>query len=292
MNQNDSLKTIFKDAVDKITKTYKIDRIDVEKILISKATQNKELMDTLLENKNYSRSKVYKEFLKKAKKEIYYNLRKYQRDEKLEDKLLSELKEAKSRSQIVELLTSLVLEHASTKERLPNIDAFNKIYETISKDTVTVADIGGGLYPIIFPYEMFPILKEFVWIDKDTSSFEGLTYLPQIRTDINFVFVNKALDEELLAEISRNDFDLVLMLKLVPLLHRQNREIFYKLPNTKGDRILITGNTNSLAKNKAIKHREQKIIREFINLTGREVLKEFETPSEFGYLLGSFKHSL
>jgi hypothetical protein len=80
-------------------------------------------------------------------------------------------------------------------------------------------------------------------------------------------------------------FDIALMLKLIPVVARQSRELLSTLEQTPARRWIVTGSTTGLAKRTSILRREQTILRRFIADSGRTIREEFTFGEEFGYVV-------
>ena len=80
-------------------------------------------------------------------------------------------------------------------------------------------------------------------------------------------------------------FDLAFMLKLIPVIARQQRHLLTTLTAVPARRMLITATTEAMTRKQNIRKREERFLREFIELTGRGVQATFQVGSEFGFLL-------
>src|SRR5260221_14116962 len=112
----------------KIASQYKISEEEALKKLNDIAQKDIKLQKKLrgsTDLKQIVRLSEYKDFIKKAKKDIYYSLRKFHGDEATEQKLLEELQ----KNSAPEILTELAKTHASTKERLNFVAEFNHTLE-------------------------------------------------------------------------------------------------------------------------------------------------------------------
>ena len=81
------------------------------------------------------------------------------------------------------------------------------------------------------------------------------------------------------------DFDLALMLKLIPVVQRQQRELIPLLLTVPAKSFLVTGSRYALTKNMDIEGRERKVIKDFIEKSGKNLTESLNTKNEFGYLL-------
>ena len=198
------------------------------------------------------------------KKDTYYSLRKYHTAN--DDSLQGEV------------------EHISTKERSSHLDSFYApIFKTYS-NVETILDIGGGVFPLTFPFEKFPKLKHYVWIDRDAKSFDTLSKLNNPKLKLYNHSIGEQPWNYYLPE-GVGKFDLALMIKLVSVISRQERELLETLATVPAQTILVTAPKEAMTKKESIERRERSVIRNFINLTGRDVVGELDIENEFGYFL-------
>jgi hypothetical protein len=76
------------------------------------------------------------------------------------------------------------------------------------------------------------------------------------------------------------------MLKVIPVIQRQAHDLLPILAKLPGRYMCITASSVAMTKNVAIQRREDRVLRDFIAATGREVCATIEIPNEFGYILG------
>jgi hypothetical protein len=80
-------------------------------------------------------------------------------------------------------------------------------------------------------------------------------------------------------------FDAAFMLKLIPVIARQQKHLLTRLAAIPARRILVTATTEAMTRKQNIRKREERFLREFIELTGRGVRATFQVGPEFGFLL-------
>ncbi len=245
------------EQVNLICKKYKISEKDAESAVLQKLDKNKALFEILHRDlKEIYKTRIYKDFIKDLKKDIYYKLRSYQmnRDVSAES-------------------------HISTAERQKEINSF---FEQITPElqlSKKVLDLGGGMFPITVPFEKFNF-NEFVWVDKDKKSYDKLksAQLPDY-----VELINLELQEFLTS--NHETYDFAFMLKLIPVIYRQEKSLLELLSKVNAKYILITGSKEAMVKKQDIEYREDKIIKSFINTTNKKILKKIDLSNEFGYLL-------
>ena len=270
---------VYEEDIKKILKTYKIERAQIEKLLQEKLAKDTKLL-AVIETKNapseVARTAEYKRFIKDLKKDVYYGLRKYFQVPVADTNNFLELTKS----------------HVSTKERLEDLAEFNKIFTKSIARYEHILDIGGGLYPLIFPFDKAVNLKTYTWIDKNKQSFETMNSISDAlqtkNPTVEFRFFGESIGDRpwkdyLPAGVA--DFDLALMLKLIPVVQRQQRELIPLLLTVPAKSFLVTGSRYALTKNMDIEGRERKVIKDFIEKSGKNLTESLNTKNEFGYLL-------
>ena len=75
------------------------------------------------------------------------------------------------------------------------------------------------------------------------------------------------------------------MLKLIPVINRQEDNLLEYLAKIPGNTVVVTGSKEAMVKKKNIQIREDIILKKFIAQTGRKVIKEIDIENEFGYVI-------
>ncbi|MCP4111923.1 MAG: hypothetical protein GY749_41405 [Desulfobacteraceae bacterium] len=288
---------IIEKEVEKICSRYKIDPADAEKIIQENFASRPNLVRKISERCLYedvTRFSEYKKFIKDVRKQIYYHLRQYKNKEQ-ENQVGNQLKHLISESadpvQINSLATKLLSSHISTRERFPFYQAFYHTIFGMIEYPRTIIDIGCGFHPLSYPFACkgkFP--ENYTAIDRDKGVIDILTTFASCVKPTNLIPVYADL-----AELKWNDFfyekeyifDIAFMLKLIPVIYRQNRKILPELANLPARRILITGSAEAMTRRDNIMRREHRILSEFVRISGRKVIHSFNIENEFGYLLGT-----
>ena len=293
----------------KITRTYKITLNEVTKRIEDKVNKHSDLKNIINTSdlRKIEKNTAFKNMLKEVKKEIYYDLRQYRNKgsgDKTQEiiKRLDEALEKNDLEKATGLFDESVREHVSTNERLEYIQNFHSQFEDLINGSRIIIDIGGGLYPLTFPFENAMNLNQYIWIDSDAKSYEILERFQklykknmpssknshQIKSQLNIpeiILYNESFEQRKWNEYFSNEPDLVLMLKLVPVIWRQQRNLIEKLASIPGKALLVTANKESMTKKANVVKRENAILLKFIKLTGRKVTRKIDTQNEFGYLL-------
>ncbi len=260
----DLKKQVIKEQTDKICEQYKISKEEVSKILLNKLENNPDLLNLATGSattKEVYRTKKFKDFIKKTKKEIYYDLRTYKKES-----------------------DDLINSHISSKERAPYIENLFMQIDGYLKNAETVLDLGGGLFPASFPFEKYPKLKTYVWVDKDKEAYQTLKDQNYKKVFLhNYSIGEKAWNYYLPDD--KKGFDFVFMLKLIPVIYRQHRELLEHISEIPFKYALVTGSKEAMVKKQDIESRENKVITGFITNSGKKIVKKIDLPNEFGYLI-------
>jgi len=286
-----------------------------------------------------ARRRGFREAARHARRDVYYSLRRYQRGEAGPDDLVDRLRAAvaaRDEAGTRRAVRAVLEAHASTRERLPDLEEFYRRLAALVPDRHTVLDLGCGVQPLALLDRpewrppsgsgtavtdgMTPMSGTggapgtagtggtshidgaagangtaiYVAVDRSRGAVAALEALAPALRPLRLVPVRAdvaALDwaqcPTLAGEKGQGPFDLGLLLKLVPVLARQQREVLPHLARVPARRLLVTGNCHALAHRRDIRRREEAVLRRFIDLTGRPILGSLETGDEFGYLLGS-----
>ena len=280
---------LLDEDINKILKIYKIPPEEAEKIINKNLEVNPKLRK-LLDDKDegVKRTREYKDFIKKIRKEIYYKLRKYSFDKEGFKAQLTILRSfGASDGKPFEWF---VQNHASTRERSLYIKEFNERLVNFIKEDKHILDLGGGLYPLTFPFSALNNLRQYTWVDKDKDSWNVLKEFCKTTDKPKINLYNELIGAREWKEYlpnNTNDFDTVLMLKLVPVIQRQEKDLLEILAKAPTKRFIVTGSKDAMTRNKDIEKRERHVCEKFITLTNRKVVGQFEIENEFAYVLAS-----
>ena len=241
-----------------------------------------------------TRLRSYHTLIKQARKQIYYHLRQYQADKPHIAELRAELGHllaaAPDTAAIDRVRQALLLTHVSTQERAPDYPLFyQKLFEVLAPPR-TILDLGCGLHPLSYPFTGPTSRPElYVAVDQQPDVIATLTvFAPYVRptrllpvcADIAETNWQHAFDLEI------SVFDVAFLLKLIPVIARQARHVLPRLAAAPARQLVITAASEAMTRKTSIRRREDRVLREFIALTGRPVLAAFDISTEFGYLLG------
>ncbi|EKD99483.1 MAG: hypothetical protein ACD_22C00249G0001 [uncultured bacterium] len=269
-----NIQTFINTEADNILQKYKGQRSEVESLLAAELSKNKIFLSKI-ENasdfKELYKLSGYKNLIKKVKKQVYFGLRQYR------TKLVSP--DSVQSSEV-----NYPYEHVSTRERAPFIQEFNTQLKLYS-DSKNIVDVGGGVFPLTFPFADFPKLQDYVWLDKDKKAYEVLLGTKNSKLKLFNDPIGKKLWSTYLPG-GAFEFDLVLMLKLISVIWRQEKNLIPILAAIPAKVILVTAPKEAMTKKQTIQKREDAILKKFIKLTGRKVLGTLDIANEFGYFLG------
>ncbi len=237
-----------------------------------------------------TRLRAYKDAVKAARKQVYYQLRRYRREdargadqETLRAQLAAQIAAGAPHEAIEASCQKLLRTHISTAER--DHAAFYKTLFGLIETPASILDVGCGLQALAYPFDTAGT-THYVAIDRDATAIGTLRVFARWVKPARLVAIKADLTHFRWEQIEApHRFDLALMLKLIPVVRRQDRAVLDLLANVPARRILITGNIEALARRERIRAREDKALRAFIAQSGRRVKSNFETTNEFGYIL-------
>jgi 16S rRNA (guanine(1405)-N(7))-methyltransferase len=288
-------RTLLDKEVAAMIRRYKISRAEAEEALRAAFMEKPALSQKIqarFEVEDVTRWRAYRDVIKEVKKEIYYSLRKY-RGDPVEEKALAEalgaaIEAGKSEAEIAPIIAGLLRSHISTKERYPHYPAFyDTLFSRIDPPS-SVLDLGCGLHPLSFPFGGQAGGGTYVAVDrqKDVTAIlrryavlAGSWTLRPVESDLAEFRPGRYLP----GESSR--FDIIFMLKLIPVLERQTPSLLTPLAALPGGTILVTASTEALSRREDISAREDRSLRRFIGMTGRKIAGDFVLPNEFGYFI-------
>jgi hypothetical protein len=284
---------VISTIVDKTLKKYKIDRDRAEQIVIDTMEKHPKFLRLLAgetELKKIFRTRFYDEVNQRARKQIYYELRQYSKNLELQEELIESLKEeishpGKNGYHYQDIIRQLAGTHISTIERLNSLDYFySRLFEYIGEPP-TIVDVGCGLHPLLFPFrEKGKNLRCYAALDKDKMSISALSVLAGIPGNNALLPLNWNIKEEwetVIDCIHEPQFHTAFLMKLIPVVFRNERSLIDILRRTPAETWVITGSKTSMTKHLDIERRERKIIYRFIEESGKKIKGEFSTEDEF-----------
>ena len=280
---------IVRDLAEDIAGTYKIDPAAAAEQIRPLVDADAELRRLLGEKGGADavrRMRPFKDLEKRARRHVYHHLRRYKRTDDLAAAVdrLEQLAPHQAPDVAAAAIETICQCHVSTAERLPS--SFQAALLRHVGDARSVLDVGAGVLPLIFPFDRCPALESYVAVEKDplavraVQAFAGWAVLARL----------VALDWTIAdgwdpVRRGRAEFDIGLLLKIVPVVGRQEPHLLAVLAATPARKLIITGCKEALAKRTPILHREQKTIRTFVQSAGLAVEDQFETEDEIGVVV-------
>ena len=228
----------------------------------------------------FTRTRIYKDAATKARKAIYFGLRRYRADDGALAAACAELAALPKDGDATPLLATIAAHHASTAERAAHLDEFwNEILPAIG-EARSLIDIGSGVLPVLFPFARAPSLQTYLACDRDGAAIRAVEAYADWRGDGRLETRKWDLKDGWGA--FDGPFDIALMLKIVPVVTRQEPTLLDILARVPARRVILTGSKEALVKRRAIARREKNVIESFVRDAGFAVIRAFETPDEIG----------
>jgi 16S rRNA (guanine(1405)-N(7))-methyltransferase len=237
------------------------------------------------------RTRAYRDVAAAVRHQVYAVLRRYKPDTAaLEDAIdaLAGLAPATPATTVRAACVRIAGLHASTRERLSDLDAFHSWLLPVVRGWRRVVDLGCGVYPLVFPFaEVGPRLEQYVAVDRDAAAERAVTTFATLAVPGRLRFAHADLgDPEALAAVVGPDqeWDGVLMLKLVPALARQSTRradaVLDGLAAVRARTWVVSGSVQALTRYGSIRRRESATLRRFLDRAGCRVTDEFVSTTE------------
>ncbi len=235
-----------------------------------------------------ARTRLYRQAASQAKKDIYYRLRRYRPQSDEFSTGLERLRRAVADADCQAACEALARAHASTAERWPDLDGFLERTQPVWGDCATLLDLGCGLMPLLFPFDRVGgRLRRYVACDRDARCIEAVNARSQVPSGVLEGRVWDIDDgwQALEAQTGIQHYDAAFLLKLVPVVARQQPRLLAALADAPADWLVVTGSRQALARRQDISRRERAVVGSFAKRYGLVVESQFETPSEFGLVM-------
>ncbi len=227
----------------------------------------------------FTRTRVYKDAATRARKAIYFSLRRYRADDGALAAACEKLAALPKDGDAAPLLNTIACNHASTAERADHLETFwNEIFPVLGAAR-SLIDVGSGVLPVLFPFARAPSLERYLACDRDGAAIRAVEAYAAWRGDGRLVARQWDLKD---GWIAGQGFDVALMLKIVPVVKRQEPALLDILARVPARRVILTGSKEALVKRRAIARREKNVIESFAQQAGFRILARFETPDEIG----------
>lgn len=290
--------------VDKALKKYKIDRVTASDIVVETMAKHPKFLELLEKQfplKKIQKTRSYDDIGTKAKRKIYYTLRQYNKNCEVREALIDSLKDLEKPSfcqpggEYGRVVSQLAWTHVSMRERLEHLDFFySELFSHIGSPS-SVLDVGCGMFPLLFPFDDGgKDVACYAALDKDITCISALEAFSRISGIENLYPVHWNIKDRWRNVVHKTGvrrFDVAFLMKLVPVVSRIERGLLNILLETPAQTWVLSGCRNSMTKNIDIEPRERKILRQFIEKSGKRTVGEFSTPEEFCIIVTQPFHS-
>ena len=294
--ESQPLTELVADLAQEAVKKYRIERSDATQMILDEFESNPSLKRAVDENETAQKLKrtgSFKKAASAAKKRIYYHLRNYRNDAQQLERLIKELEHASLDTPIEyrqQLIDAVVLGHASTRERIPSRDEFYRQLSGLIPPPTHIIDIGCGVHPLMFPFEgnWSTQIARYVAVDKNPNDVSCINHFSRLSPQAQLSAIQWEISEgwpALAEQTGCEQFDIAFIMKVVPVVRRQQRDLLSVLSQTPAKSWLLTGSRVAMAKRRSIEKREQRVLEEFVALAGRTVKHEFVVEEEFAWIV-------
>jgi 16S rRNA (guanine(1405)-N(7))-methyltransferase len=279
-----------------VVKQYRIDE-NAARTLLRQALETSRLSSVVADATSPAeirRTRAFKDAAAAAKRQVYHALRRYRADDGQYAAALTRLQQggaSLAHGELTTIIAQITNGHASTRERMADEQAFNGFLAQAIGPAATLLDVGCGVQPLRFPFDALPGLSMYAAVDSNRRSIDAVAAFAAaagngvLRPQCNDL--SGGWPSVLAAfEIAEDGcFDVALMLKLVPVVARQAKDVLAVLTKTPARRWIVTGSSVSLAKRASIARRERQVLLRFIADSGRNIVSEFSFGEEFGFVV-------
>lgn len=238
------------------------------------------------------RSRAFRQAASAARRQVYYHLRRYGAGGADVESLLARLRQCGPGTPADEreaAALAVAAAHKSTAERMASLEEFHRQLFACLGDVRTVLDAGCGTYPLVFPFDgAGGGVTRYVAADNSRLSVAAVEAYARARGDGRLVGLAWDLQEgweAVLAHHGGRPFDAALLLKLVPVIARQRRELLPVLAEAPARSWVVSGSRTSLTRRRSIERRERAVLRRFVETAGRSVRAEFVAGEEFAWVV-------
>lgn len=223
------------------------------------------------------RTKAWKQGVKKARRQLYAELRRFVKaDVDLAD-LAAQLRGLPPQANDIALRDAILAGHASTAERGPAA-SWGPLWEAWSPHlhgAQRLLDVGGGVFALGVPADRLGIARLHV-LERDPGCVAALQAWgarhPWLSAE------TWALEQGVSHLEGR--FDVALLLKVLPLFARQERSHVEALQTLPADRWIVSGSTEALARKRDISRREAATLDRTLQALGKRVVDRFVVGTE------------
>ena len=227
------------------------------------------------------RTKAWRQAVKKARKQLYADLRRFVRvDVDLAD-LACQLAALSPGADDTPLRNAVLAGHASTAERGP-ADSWEPLWAAWRPHlggARRVLDVGGGVFSLGLPAPALGFASVHV-LERDPGCVAALQAWsgrhPWLTAE------RWSLEDGL--GCLEGTYDLALLLKVLPVFARQDRAHLQALAALPARRWLVSGSTEALARKQDIARRETAVLHRVLSQLDKQVVAEFRVGSELFFV--------
>lgn len=270
------------------TRQYRVDEptaTDWVRAVLAKDAAFRRAVEAASSGDQLLRTRAFKDAAAAAKKHVYYSLRKYRpADAGGALEALRALPPGGPAAEREAAARAVAEGHRSTAERLPSLaDFYTSLFAAVGSPR-SVLDVGCGVQPVLFPFDgAGACVERYLATDKDSQAVDAVDAYSRARGDGRLAAVRADLAGGWPRECG--EFDVALMLKLVGVVERQERELLGVLATAPARRWVVSGSRVAMAKNRDIEKRERAAVRRFVEQAGRRVTGEFTASEEFALVV-------
>jgi hypothetical protein len=293
-----TLVSLARELAERLAERYRIDAESayasfVESWLSDRALREQAVRDP--DMRRLKRTRAYKQAAEKVKTSTYNQLRTYKPPTQQWADCVGALSELAAEGvgsndpRAIAARDQVVASHVSTRERLPDLEAFLASLFELAPHPTSILDVGCGLQPLLYPFHgIGSITSKYIGLDRDRSIVAAVDAWGKCIGDKRLQARHWSLSDGfagVLGAEPEGRFSIALALKLIPVLARQERDLLTLFRDIPTRRLLISGAREAMVKRRNIERREKASLYAFANELGFEVLEDFETASELGLLL-------
>jgi len=287
------LEELAADLARDVVRRYRIDEGRAVEVILDEWSRNLRLLAVTASAgsaKEAQRTRVYKDAVTAIKRTIYSRLRAYRSEPAAFDEALQTLvglPEDSSPQQVEEAATAIAAAHVSTAERLGHRQDFLRVLEAASPPgSPVVVDVGAGVLPTLLGAGWLDRqgVTQYWGPDKDAKAVAAVqayaARLPRgLVRPVQWTVAEgwDALHRRGLPETC----DVAWMLKVVPVVLRQEPQLAGVLASAPAPRLLISGSRVAMAKRQNIEARERRVVQRFCTDHGLRIIDEHATDDEF-----------
>ena len=238
-----------------------------------------------------ARGVAVRRLAKEARRQIYHDLRRYTADPAEQQSLSDDLAAAVAMGDgdAVQATAARLLEtHASTRERLASYPTFFATVALHAANAGSVIDLGAGLHPLARPpADLAPDV--YVAIDRDERAMSILDAFSAWPAPTRLIPVRAELDDVSWDDVADSagveTFDLAYLLKLIPVLRRQQPGTLEHVARVPAHTLVVTGSREALTRRQDISRREDQVLQRFIESLSPSAVERAETGDEILYVV-------